>query len=308
MRMRELLLIALASTVAPAQMQIQGPRSGWIFDGQTNTLRPIEGFPGAARLGVAISLPFQIRMALFDANQQTAVGVRADNGEVMTIRPQEAPGVASSLPLTPDPDLLTLDAKGIIVATYYRRTATLEILHAGERAILDWPVGAGQVTVIATAANGTGLLVGSDRGVFLVAGLASPRLLAPATHVSAIVVEPTSGQVVFADDAANEVWMLPSIDGGARRLADAAGGLAGPVGLAMTHDDRLWIVNRDSRRLVQLSLTSGAAMAALDLPGPAAGCTAIGDTGLVQLASPAPGPIQFLDQTGTPWIFFVPVD
>ena len=80
MRTAILLLGVAGATLAwSADAGVTGPVSGFVVDGRYRVLRPIEGIPGAARIGAPLDLPFPIDQAAVAASQDYALLTAANS-------------------------------------------------------------------------------------------------------------------------------------------------------------------------------------------------------------------------------------
>ena len=88
MRYRTWLLLALASVAGAADFSV--PVLGFLYDGDSKSIRPILGSPGAAVIGTATD-EHRYEKAVVSGDKGIGVGVAVDTSGVVRIAPQEAP-------------------------------------------------------------------------------------------------------------------------------------------------------------------------------------------------------------------------
>src|SRR4051794_3629 len=78
--------VTAASLIAADSGGLSGPVAGFFFDRGAAVLRPIEGLPGAARLGAPVSLPFAVSLAAPASRRDYALAVPASGGSPVLVR------------------------------------------------------------------------------------------------------------------------------------------------------------------------------------------------------------------------------
>src|SRR5258707_5275332 len=80
------LMLALAGSLSMGQSRVSAPVAGLVFDGSLQTLRPINGIVGTARVGKPLDLGFQAGLALVSPRQDYTLATDAASGEMRLLR------------------------------------------------------------------------------------------------------------------------------------------------------------------------------------------------------------------------------
>jgi hypothetical protein len=268
--------LAASSLAAAADSGgLAGPVAGFFFDRAAGAVRPIEGLPGAARLGAPLPLPFGVSLAVTASRRDYALAVPESGGAPVLVRGlrAEAPEVVE-LPGVLRPSSLAIAASGDVAVLYSaaeRRVQFIQGLPAAPRA-LD-PLDAGDldsVTAIALDASGAAaLLAAADGRIYRVRAGADPVSIARLPGVSALSFVPGRDAALAAAAGSGEILLLDSL-GGALSIRSIASPLAGVASLravralepaaaaVITADGRLAVIDFESGSLEWIPLAGEA--------------------------------------------------
>src|SRR4051812_17608086 len=162
-RPRRLVAVALAAASLAAASDaagLSGPVAGFFFDRHAAALRPIEGLPGAARLGAPLSLPFAVSLAATASRRDYALAVPASGGAPVLVRGlRSAPPDLVDLPGALEPSSISIAASGeaaLLYSASARRAQFVQGLPAAPRALDPLDVSAlDSVAAIALDAAGS---------------------------------------------------------------------------------------------------------------------------------------------------------
>lgn len=320
-RKSPLRVLALALIALPAladSSSIGGPVLGWLFD-PTSGLRAIQGIPGACVMGQPLDLELVIRQAAISPRQDYVIAAVGDNLDLVVIR--VAQGAASATPLAQadrGPDLISLSPAGSSAALYYSAAKKIRVL-AG---LPEAPAVAGEFDLSSFPALVTAVGVSDDASlalaafreetaasVFMLAAGATPQFLSVFGDVPAIAFVGGTGNAVIADSAENKIYLLRSGRGPVELLAGAGDGVAGPVAVAISRDNRkVFVANRANNTVTALDLAgSTGATSALPCPCTPTGLFPLDGNAVFRLVDGGSQPIWLLDGDGSaPRVVFVP--
>jgi hypothetical protein len=167
----------------------------------------------------------------------------------------------------------------------------------------------GTVSAFAISDDGRSVVVGVSNGdaggLFLLAQDHPAQLIAQMRHPSAIAFLRNSQDAVIADDVENKVYMLSQ--GQVFPLATAESGIAGPVGIAVSGDNRkAFIGNRQSGSVMTIAL-NGTIEGLTYCNCTLTGLHATRADSVFRLSDFSGGPILLFDGTSTPRMIFVPM-
>jgi hypothetical protein len=303
---------------------IQGPLSGYVFDDAAGQIRPINGFPGGAVVGLPVLLPFVLQSASI-APGGYAITVAA-TGEISLVSTMDADKVT----VTPidaagaNPDGVTLNGTGTAAVLYWKDKATAQIvvgLPGSPRpgVILDLSQIPGEVKVIAADQTGSYLLVAAadadgHGGVYRVmtdGSTTTVSFLAPATQPTAIQFLHGGRDAVVADAGANQILLITDITASPAEsiLATSSDGIDSIDRLAVSDDqDYVLAASSQSSKLIVIHLRNGFASAVenVDLPCIPSRLSQLSLPHLYVLSGPTPGPVQLLDTSRGTSTYFVP--
>jgi len=251
--LRGALLILLIVGVCSAQTgSLSGPIIGYVFDGNTGKMRPVQGILGSATVGAPIEADFAISQALtLDANHavvSTDVALLALSLNGAQISPLAIPDVPAN------PTRMVASAQATAAAFYYPNAREVRIVTGLPQepkysAVVQLDRA---LTRMAVSNDGTVLVYASDEpdGNVLYAWTASSgasRFVTSAGTISGIAIT-SNGDAIVTDRAANEVFAVFDPGGGAvrRLLADVNQSISGPIGVALSPEGRILIGNKES--------------------------------------------------------------
>ena len=305
-----LLLSVCALTAVADDARLTGPVPGFVFDHSTQSIRPIFGMPGSSYLGPSVADGF-------DAASISPLGKSAlatQSGKLYFIRNLDS-GQPDSLPLESAISGVSLFAwgpDGVSAAVYSADSRQAQVLRsldgtpANEDAI---DLSSLNGTVSALAFDGKRLLIGGG-GVYLADGKSAPQFLAPAANPVALSLDNTKGDLYFADQANDQIWMVRgyAADATPMLFADQRAGVSAPVGIRVSADGRrLLIASSGNRAIDSLDIATRATLAHIDLDFAPGRLEALGAGSLSLLNFGGPGgPLYMLDSGGDLAVYFVP--
>ncbi len=292
-----LLFAALTATALQAQeTRLAGPISGMVYDAGARSLRPLLGVPGASYLGdVSLSqldgaaVSPDGRSVLIAREGKLLLGRGLNDAETSWAVLDQAAAI---------PELLGWSDDSSWAFAISGRTARAWS-SGGEMRSYELP-GAAALAAVDSAGR---LLAGVDgEGVYVLDGESS-RLAARFEKVSALVI---AGSTLFAADSArNEILEIRDYAGAAEVLAFAAE--MSPVGLALTRDRReLVVASQSERALTSYSIESRERLSRIDLNFEPTRLARLSSSLFLMNSIEAGVPLQLLDTSSTPSVFFVP--
>jgi hypothetical protein len=319
--MRPAVLALATSVVVPAALsfagqlgELSGPAAGYVFSSGDATLRPVRGVLGSATIGAPVALDIAITQAL--ALDGLRFLASAAEGMVFISLESGTPAIAPLTGVPPNPSRAVGSRRGTAAALYYAGTQQLVILaglpsRPGVAHVVDVFLKGGPVTQLAVNDAGTMVVYavsgGGRDGVFAWrAGSPGDRLLATADSVSAIALA-SNDDAVVADAGGRQLLRIrdPAQRAILELLAGDAAGISSPVGVLLTDDDRVFVVNAASSTIVALS-SRGVPGSALSCACEPSGFYRFGDS-VYRLTDRTDRTIYLLDTSGTRQrVFFVP--
>jgi hypothetical protein len=315
-----LLLGACALAALADDARLSGPVPGLVFDGSTQSIRPIYGVPGASYLGPSVADGF-------DAASVSPLGISAlatQSGKLYFIRNLDG-GQPDSTPLDSaisGASQFAWGADGMSAAVYSAGSRQAQVLRnldgrdSSKAPTIEDAIDLSSLdgTVSALAFDGKLLLIGAasadSGGVYLSDGKSAPQFLASAANPVALSLDLAKGDLYIADQANNQIWMVRGYAGDATPIlfADQRAGVSSPVGLRVSSDGRrLVIANSGSRGIDALDISTRATLAHVDLDFAPGRMEALGSGSLSLLNFGGPdGPLYMLDGGGDLAVYFVP--
>jgi hypothetical protein len=233
---------------------IGGPVSGYVVDGRVRALRPINGIPGAARLGDPISLPFAVTNAAVATQQDYAIVTRANSGGSVAM----AVGLRSGAP-----QVLALEGAIIPSGMLIGDAGTAAVLYSNTQLqfVTGLPgapnvsdaVGLDAVNGVAAAAidaaGATALLVSSDGNIYRAARGAAPVWIARVPGAASANFLPGTDDAVVASADSGDVVLLHGLSGSLtiRTVAGAANGLTSARSVRAINAGELAVVDGEGR-------------------------------------------------------------
>lgn len=314
-------LAACLLCCAAAFGSVQGPVSGYVLDARTQVLRPVNGFPGAATLGVPLALPFPVRLAAIGRDYALIAGSDANDRlflarDLSSGAPRMAPLDAIAAPVT----RVVWNADGNAALVYSQSPAHFQVITGLPDAprvsapIDPGPLNAGP-TAMALNAAADRIIASGGGGVYEYSRADGDswdyRLLASADGVSSILFRNAGHDVVFASQATNEIMTITDFDGagGASVLAGSADGVDTPVAMQAADGDReLWVANAGSRSLLVLHTGTAGSPQQIPLSAVPSRCDPLDWNSVLVLNEAGSAPLLLLDWARERTVFFVPLD
>jgi hypothetical protein len=261
------LMLALAGGLSMGQSRVSPPVAGLVFDGSLQTLRPINGIVGTARLGKPLDLGFQAGLAVVSPRQDYTLAIDAASGEMrlLQFRPEgiSVTGISGTMN---SPDRFALSPTGRSAALYSASSARIQAIrglpHALEPIVemAGWP---GSLTALAVPDDGSfGLAAFFDgsAGTLVRFSERGATVVWTGGRVPAIVFLPNGRDAVAADATSNTVFLIRNVADAPEMvpLAGAADGIDGPVAVAASSDGlRVFAASPGSRSVVAIDLAGG---------------------------------------------------
>jgi hypothetical protein len=299
-------------TAAPAN-GIGGPVSGFVLDGRSHTLRPINGLPGGATLGGPVTLPFAAGMAAVVTSLDYAI-VSDMHG---TGEPYVARGLASGAATV---TLLTggiaasrtvLAASGTAAVLYSQPGARLQFVSGlPAQPVAGGPVDLsslhGDVSALAVDASGRiAVLIAGDGIYWAAAGEQGVHFVVSASGFSSASVLPNGQDAVVGSRDTGDVLLIRGFAGAATvsTLTGAGAGIASATAVQALSDHEAGIVDAAGRlAVVDLDTSS---LSWIGLAGRADRIEPV-DRSLLLLNRPGSGALLLLDLTNGRTTYFVP--
>ena len=304
---------------AAADSGINGPISGFVLDGRSGAIRPVNGIPGAALLGAPAAIPFEVRAAAVAAGRDYAL-VAGESGQVMLAR-----SLASASPVvTPVPDAIggvsriAMSENGSAAVIYSAGGARLQVVTGlPDDPRVEVPADASglgsEITALAVDDTGKRAFAGTgsmDGAVYALSGGALTRLAA-AHGVSAIALLNGGRDLAFASKSADEIVLVRDAAGSANIeiLGAAPAGVKQPVGLQAADNGRqLWVANAGSNAALVFNLAEPGAPVSIDLPGAPTRCDRLNGRSVLVFNDAGASPLLLVDWAQERNVYFVPVD
>lgn len=313
------LTVLLSASFLIAQV-LPPPVLGFVFDPVAESLRPIQGIPGASTLGAPLQITLPVTdakiapgqdfaLAIFGSERVPAV-LRLGSGDAAAMR-----GIDGTLPA---PTGVFLSPSGTAAALYYQDKRKVQVL-AGlpsfpsvvrEMVVSHLPL---ELTALSISDDAEALLLGfSEWGagsVFLLTADGVEQFVLGLGQASAIAFLANSRNALVADGGEDKIYMVRESGGAIETfvIADERDGLSGPTGLVVAGDNR-WVfaVNSERGVIVRLDLTGGSPRL-FSCPCHPTGLHRLAGSFVFRLTEPSEDPMWLLD--GNPSdsrIVFVP--
>jgi hypothetical protein len=316
------LLISLGALAISGWAQpsagVAGPVTGFVFDAQSDALRPMLGIPGAAYLGNAMAIGLEAASVAPDGSVALAV---QQGGKLMLYSGLRSAPLAA---LTVSGAISRVDhfawapsgnAAGSPAAVYSSRTGQAQILTTlgpspAASAPIDLSVLPGQVTVLAF--DGQRLIVGvasnDSGGVYVATASSGVQRIAAAANPSAIAL--AGSGLFFADSQSQQIFQVESYAGTPAAAVFANdSGISSPAGLQISADgQRLYAANSGSRTLAVYAIPSRTPVQTLSLAFAPTRLDLFGDASVFLLNGTGQGPLYVVRDggPGKAAVYFVP--
>lgn len=298
------------------------PLSGFILDARSQSIRPIQGLPGASLVGNALDLPFNFKKAAFAFQNDFALAINANgSGQVVLVRGLRG-GIPTAAPLDgamAGVDLIALSGSESVAALYSKATAQVQFVTAlPAQPIVSSAVSLaglpGDVLAIAAGASGSALACLSDGmngAVYAVWSRdgGSVERLALAQKPAAVVYVNGENDAVFADGLSDELILIRDLRGlkTASTLASSDHGYHTPVAVQVWKGTHLLMASTGSQNVVDFDLQQGIMAGSTDLPVSPTRLDSLIDPGLFIVNEIGAGPLYLMDPAAAV-ISFVPAN
>ncbi len=304
---------------AAADSGINGPVSGYVLDGRSHAIRPVNGIPGAALLGAPAAIPFTVRVAAVAAGRDYALAAD-ESGKVMLVRAlgSASPAVTAIADAIGGVSRMALSENGTAALLYSAGDARLQVVtglpdepRAGAPA--DASGLGSEITALAVDDSGKRALAGTgamDGGVYALSGVELTRLAA-GHEVSAIALLNGGRDAAFASMGVDEVVLVRDAAGAANIevVGSASAGVNRPVGLQAADGGRqLWVANAGSNAALVFNLAEPGAPDTVGLPGAPTRCERLNGNSVLVFNEAGASPLLLLDWARDRNVYFVPVD
>jgi hypothetical protein len=321
-----LALVHLAACQLQAQSALWGPVVGYVLAAESQSIRPLNGIPGASTLGSPVKLPFAVVRAAFDAHTDAALVVSGEDGSpVYWIR-----GLGASSPVilqladaAPGADRIVLNESGTAALLYSISQSGFQIVdHLNDSPRVSPLVSFGnQGAVSALALNPDAQLAlvgvtgpsggqvlavhmdGSDQGVY--------RSLLQVTEPSAIRFLRDGADAAIADHAENRIYLLQDAANTAvpSSVADVRDGIMNPVDLAAAGPGQdLLVANAGGSNILSLDLGFNRSPLIAPTPVPPTKLQPMSGGMVFAVSEVGPAPLTILDISNGLNVLFVPLD
>jgi hypothetical protein len=317
--------LLVAAAACAGSEPLAGPITGFVFDAKSQTIRPIQGLPGASLLGTAVTLPFSLRQAEIAPGGRFALAaVQGDDDRVHLVADLDRADTRIHRLDTPMSERITFSANGASAVLWNPQSDRFRVISGmPERPELKTPFSIpglpGSMTAVAVTDDGTALLVSvSDGerkgGLYRVStdGGETPQadFLLSLEQGVAITFLNGDREAIAADAGSARVFHIRDL-AGAREvllLAGAGDGVDKPAAISQTVDGRrILVVNTGSRNILMIDLSGGEAMRTISVPLGPTRCDRMLSASVFRLNDGTQGPLYLLDlEDGSGVSFFVP--
>lgn len=325
--MKALVSIWICSLVAVAQ-QVEAPIGGFVMDAEAGSIRPINGFAGAALFGAPLDLGFLARRAVYSSRADAALVVNAEDGRLWIAQGlRRGPLSVAPIPdALPDADLLSWNDAGTDAVVLSRTTQRVQFLsglpsRARGGAVQSIASVPGDLRALAIDSRGHQAILAASAqscgGLYRISDGADTELrwLVAATSPVAVGWARDDQDVVFADAASGEVSLLRDVTSDGEwswsQLASAADGLGRLVGMQV-QGSRAWVASlspdgqTSTGTLSEIDVWAGRIVATVNLPLMPTGLERLDGSGLFAFNQTGPGKPLYLFSTNESTVWFVP--
>lgn len=296
------------------QRQVSGPVAGYVFDGAA--LRPINGVPGGATLGEALSLGVAASAAVVSPQLDSAI-VTAGDGSLHLFRLGGHSATEVSWNGVPrGPARVVYSPSGTAAAVYAAgRVRTFGGLPNSPMlefatGIAPSPVGSARQSTsvvpqaMAVSDDAAWLLVVSEGRVRLMGASGASALLLEGARGAGVTFTPGGHVVAVIDGARPWLEVFPDASGAPSQRIPAPG-LAEPAGLEFSADGKLALAAAHTAKSVTIFDLAGGTGTTLDCDCVPTGVARLGS--LFRLTNASSGPVWLVDTGASPArVVFVP--
>jgi len=297
---------------------INGPVLGYIADSKGSAIQPIRGILGASAVATPLPLDSEIRNAVVSPKNDYVLANHSESGETVLIRLGLDSMTMNSLDGVRAGANVIAISPSATAAAIYGRDRIVQVLAGlpdSPQIVFEFDASdlAGHLRSIAVADDGTLALLNVaalDNSTLWAVSVNGSRWALPAQRPSAASFLAGRHDVVIADDAAQEVFLLSNVDQEASRLpvASFGDGFNAFSGVAASGDGlRIFISSRKSESITIVDLESGVS-SVLACNCLSTGFKPLKGTSIFRLSDPTDGPVAVLDASSAePRIIIVPV-
>ena len=317
------LALALSASIVQGgsdSPRIDAPALGLLHDAAKNTVRPIHGIPGAARLAAPLRLRAGVRVLAASSLSDFALAVAGPERRLILIRSLSTSPVEVELRnTTTSPDEALLSPSGTSVVLFYRdRKSVITLTGLPDSPVLgaeiDLSLLPEPVSIRAVSDSGADLLItsGRDAGAMLTAySPAGLHTVLTNIDVSAAAFIYRSSEAVVADRGSGVIYRIRDLSAGGAMatLATAGDAIAAPAAIGLSSDNRrVFLADGHSGVVVSLPL-DGTAPVSFECPCTPKRMEPLAGTAVFRLTDDSDGLIWLLDGDAPKTRFvFVPVD
>jgi hypothetical protein len=242
---------------------IAGPVFGFTFDKAGGRLIPILGIAGSLRLDDPIELGFGLEAVHFSDKQSFALGVSSGDRRVISLSFDERLINVRDAGLPSDPGKISISSDGRYGAVLYPSLRQVFVVAQSPEPAIAWiadvSAAPDEITALAISDDGRCLLVATSTGVvYSFAADRAPESAAVLTTPDVVRFLKNSHDAVIADRAERKLYYYSEAAGQTWSFASEAEGVSSPLDLAVSDDnERVFLLNEDSDRIISFSLTMG---------------------------------------------------
>lgn len=232
-------LAAAALSGQPADFGV--PKLGFVLDGNTQALRPINGTPGAATFGPPLALPVPLTRAVTAQKHNFALAGSPDRASLLVVSKLDSePSIVEIDGISRDAELVVLAASGSAAVVFHAAAGRLYVVSGlPQSPSIARTLEAGGITAVAVTDDARFVAAGFSTGENTAAVRVHDgesgawRELSPAGRVSALAFSPGGRDLLMADAAPASVSLIRDVAGDAAvtPLLSEADGLGSPAAL-----------------------------------------------------------------------------
>lgn len=305
--MKTLVFACLAACALYGQPgSLQPPSAGFVFDRSSQTLRRIQGIPGAALIGAGVEFGFPVTEAAVSPRMDSAIVISAD-GVTHAFRLSGASAVEIPIAGLAAPARIVFSPSGTAAALY--ANGSVQVI----KGLPETPALAATVKLqrnLKSRGPAAESLALSDDGAYLLYAAGGPVELIGVAGDSRKLMDATPGALAVFAPAGHDAAVIHSgtltifqdvIGAATRRDLPAA---AAPTALAFSTDGRtVFVASERARNVNAIDVATGNATPFACDCAPTA-LAAMGP--LFRLNEMSDAPLWLLDTSATPRLVFVP--
>ena len=296
MRTSVFISLCLAATAWGQPGGVNGPTSGYVFDSESRTLRPIRGVAGIAHLGAALVADADAASVSNDGT----LAVTSRLGSIELIRGFDSAAPLRSV-LAQEPGSVLFAWSGHDLAAVLTAARKVLIWRDTANAPASLSISGIDGDIRRALLDGEKLVIAAKGGLYLVRNGATTRL-ATLDEPSAMIL--SGGDLFVADFAAGQVLRIRDYAGSAAIETFAA--VAQPVGLQIVRHNLL-VASAKTRSVDVFDVATRVQVGSVELDFLPTRLESVGTRPLALLNEGSPGePLYVLDSKDSPQVYFVP--